>query len=801
MFNIGHFLFRAASDNERRHLVQVYGRVLQIPIAVEEHVQAALLLEIIEDFDHRSWPKHFQLSGIEWNLQHLVHNACESTSVDGRQRESYLRLIMASKGRHRDLAHGLSERLVWRQKRDVVEKLITMGKRNYHAPVPTNYVAENHIFHVAVSYKHTSAYYDQGTISRRQAESIWATVRSVLVFFGEEDTEVRVWIDQNLHRTKFPEDRKWHEFGLLPYACLKTVFVGEGDCSLRLARTRPWLWVEMVTALHAEGIYVKPGLDISIHCDGMLEHSENYDNMKCNMMRYGWFIGNKLNVDDTMNITTRFISLWRREFLDHRDYEWAEEFELFVNWARRFVIRSVPYSEMTWDHSSDPVCGMDAVVLLRALPAAEPRGFLRGAIYWKRENKNEKWVLDDIIDRSLVEELPLSDLLEFKKDRVEGYEEITLFGMSSSLENTTFRRNNQLVSMVIREKYSSREYSTHHFSATSSMLKALRMSTEKVVITLPRAHQALMSYVPFTDRVFCAHQGRMAVGDACLRPAVVRRSVEEDLKLERSGTCYNSGICEQVYTVCIDEMKLLLSTNEVDVLHSACNGNVVRFKEMVRILKTCCTYKPMKCRDRNEDELLYYTRGRRLDNFEAKDLKNCCFISGEPDKDIENELIQIMRSQYEGYTLVWIDRAYAGKVRVTFRESHQITVLKTSVVASNTELAILKETDHDKLVNSESTGLVEMAVGIQPKVSAKAYGSGLNPRIMTHENGKEIELFAVEGIFSTCDLCNRAVCNLNGLTASVREESNLLHVQWLGKHTCSSHGYTSFAMKRGNRIV
>ncbi|KAI0563109.1 hypothetical protein FGB62_46g14 [Gracilaria domingensis] len=72
--------------------------------------------------------------------------------------------------------------------------------------------------------------------------------------------------------------------------------------------------------------------------------------------------------------------------------------------------------------------------------------------------------------------------------------------------------------------------------------------------------------------------------------------------------------------------------------------------------------------------------------------------------------------------------------------SYYETRLKAKHIAANWGLMILKETDEHKLVNSESTGLIEMVVGAKPKLRVKKYGSGLNPTIQTHEDGKEVKV-------------------------------------------------------------
>lgn len=805
-----HHFYLAASEREREELAEVYQIGLQISSALEKHVRYALLLEILENYDHRAWPKDFQLCGIDWQLQEVVMANCEMSSVDRRQRVCYLRLLMASKGRHKDIAYGLSERLLWRDKSYVIQQLIAMGKRTYFGAIPTHHAMENGVLHVAVSYKHTSTYCRKGTISERQANAIWIAVRSVL--FVNEDTQVRVWIDQNLHRRRLPANSKWHEYGLLPYACLRTVFVGNGDFSLRLARTRPWLWVELITAMKADGIQSKPGYDFVEESDGIIAKMENYERLKRGVLQYGWLMGPSINVDHVMAAVTRIISLWRREdFMEHNGYKWATEFEEFVNWARRFVIRGIPYSQMEWNHSSDPVCGMDAVALLRSMPSTTGLqvesilGLARPMISWKVEAGHSNWVLGDLIDRSLVAELPLSELVEHTNNSVEGGEDLTIYGRHSKLERARFRRSRGIISMVLGIVDSQFEQACTKYTLQLGDIKnGYKNCMPTVTIETPNSDKTLMTYRPFTYRMCIGRAGRLPTGDACLRPAAVSTTVEDSLELQSIGICFNSGICEEVYTVGIDGEPWPLCTSEVNVLSAASRSCVRRFKALVKAMKEFHSYKSMKYKDMSEDDVLYHTRGRRV-NVGTTGLNDSKFVSGEIDHDVEEELHELIRRRHGSHTLVWVDRAIDDIVQITFRGSHHITQILTKQIGTNMELAILEGTEREALVDGESTGLIQMTAGVQPEIGVKEYGSRINPRIQIDENGKEVTVKAINGIFSTCAACDREVCNINGLAVEVCQDSHsaagIYNIRWLEKHACTGHEYRDYLLTNGSRIV
>eukprot|EP00171_Calliarthron_tuberculosum_P012056 IDg12056t1 len=332
-----------------------------------------------------------------------------------------------------------------------------MGRREYDGAIPRLLELENNVLHVAVSYRHTFKFSEGGTISAEQAESIWTAVRALPTF--RADTEVRVWIDQNLHRKKFPKGTEWHEFGLLPYACLSVVVIGTGDCSLKHAYTRPWLWVEMLTALRGDGIHTVPGRDILADCGEVLTALEQYEARKDMIVQNGWLLGARRNVDSVMEAVARDISLWRsRGFLGHEGYDHYEYFEKFVNWARMFVIRDVLYSQMAWNHPSDKaVRGMDAVALVRALPNDKQRyvdcllAMVRPVISWRNYGEQDRWLVGDILDRTEVDDIPLHVVAELRYKKDGDSADVWILNRDTTRMQIRFRKQYNTVSMIYTE--------------------------------------------------------------------------------------------------------------------------------------------------------------------------------------------------------------------------------------------------------------------------------------------------------------------------------------------------------------
>lgn len=455
---------------------------------------------------------------------------------------------------------------------------------------------------------------------------------------------------------------------------------------------------------------------------------------------------------------------------------------------------------------------MDSVALLRAVPtstglqADSILGLARPEISWQVDAERDSWVLGDLFDRLLVGDLPLSALLEFRKVQVDGGEDLTIYGLHTSLERVRFHKTKGIVSMVLERVDSRSERVTTKYSTRLyTIMNDYKLSAATVTLRACTSDGAFLTYKPFTHRMLFARAGGLAIGDASLRPAAVHSSIEEDMELQNIGICFNRGIWEHVYSMEIDGQSWPLSTNEVKVVLAACNSDVDRCKGMAKALKEFCSYMSMRYRDMNEGEVMLRTRGRRVDVDEAESLTNTMFVSGEIDIDVDEGLVDIVRSRNDEHTLVWVDRLNPELVQVVFRGSHHMTRITTEWVAANRELAILEELDRDKLVNAESTGLVQMAAGMQPEGRVKQYGSGLNPRIQTDENGCEVHLDAVNGIFSTCASCDCEVCNINGLVAKVQHDSqsdaSVYHVQWQDKHTYTGHEYHNYALANGSRIA
>lgn len=829
--------WRVAQRAERTALGEVHSRLLATDSTVSPEVRHALCIEVIEDYDYRSWPETFVLHNVIWNLQEAIVLPLESQEVDRVQRMNYMRLAMAGKERHNDVAYGLSGKMVIggdqlpTEKREFLDALLEMGTRSYRESIPEEHELENNVLHVAVSYRHSSAWDKQGTINRLQAEAIWLAIRSMP--YMDDRKEVRVWVDQNLHREESPEGTEWHEFGLLPYACLPVVGVGDGNFSLEYASTRPWIWVETLTALKANGLHVAPGLDVVSDCEHILTRMPLFERLKPAMTRHGWLMGARRNVDDVMSEITRNISLWRRDgFLNHSGYEFADEFELFVNWARWFVIRGVKYSEMSWNHSSSrAVTGMDAVVLLRAMPRSggpelEPvQGIVQANISWTLSQETEEWIVSDIFDRTMIDDLPLRAILECAQGGRSNAAEMAISGQMTTLQHAQFRKENGVVSVVYGGRFGRQgndlgEIATMFTTALSQIWRKVVGAEQLSVVRTDGQFGDLVTYTPFTRRVqIAAGQESFPGRNGQLIPRELPVELQQRLGLKAAGVFNDSGICECIYELQHSGKIYRVCTSELSTIDEASNSTGETLKTFVAALKGHSFFKEILYRDLPELERLDLTRGWDVErllhshgqspgNDLAGGTENEGFgfcdqnvLSGEAKMDVLSELQENLRLLSRGYILVWVNAIDGGKVQIIFRSKREKRTVTTNEIFASREVAILEETPLDELANENSTGLIQMLAGVQPRLKVRRFGSGVNPRIQTSEKGVELNIKAVDGMFAVCKGSGKTVCQLNGLEVDLRDEGDLYRVEWRGRYQSVGRGYERFPLRTGTRIV
>lgn len=811
--------WQCAGETECEALPKVFSRLRATDKNVVPVVQRALWIEIFEDYDYKSWPNEFQLSGRVPPLQELVSRECEWRAIDRVQRVNYMTLAMGGKERHNDVAYGLSEKMVvggenlTSEKQRFINALLQMGKRQYNGPIPRGHEMDNHVIHVAVSYRHTSKYFDHGSINTEQAEAIWRAVRSLP--FVNETTEARVWIDQNLHRQEFPLGSEWHEFGLLPYLCLTVVSVGEGEFSLKYAYTRPWLWVEALAALKADGIRTAPGRDPVEDSQHILTKLERFEKLKPVFKAEGWIIGAGRNVDDGMAEMARNVSLWRREgFMNHSSYDYADEFEHFVNWARWFVVRGVKYSEMSWNHSSTrAVRGMDAVVLLRNMPkrsghfqAESILALVRPKISWARCSRREDWVVGDILDRTLIDEVPIRTIVEHIHSVRGSAEELTITGNSLLAERARFTLENEMISF---------EYDTSAPRPAGQLTSPLLESQESALSDVLRGNrlvslstscesECFVRHSAFTRRMKLANRTQQVpLGDASVAPRRISSDLKQTVGLNQVGISCAASIFERVYEFAADNGIVRLSASEISDIAEACDENPEKFKALSIALKHNCQYLENIWRDLSDRLRLKLSRGWGLDDqaFTAEARVSKCSVSGEWDADISVILTESLR-RTEGTVMVTVDEiGTSDTVMISFGTKRETRRITADRIHAGRELAILDETPLDQLANTKSTGLLQMLAGIQPGLRVKRFGSGVNPRIEPFEEGIELNNKAVNGMFVRCKPCGKTVCQINGLVVETDERDGLYHVEWQERHKCLNPQYERFKMRTGVRII
>lgn len=795
-----------ATAGERERLRDIYFRLFSIREDLIEEVRLAQIIEILECYDHKSWPDHYQLKGVTNKLQETVTLHYESQAIDQIQRSNYFILARGGQGRHNDVAYGLSGKLKWSQREQVTNSLLEMGRREYHEPIPTSHEKENGVLHVAVSYRHSSRFDRGGTLTRTQANAIWTAVRDIPLM--TEDTQVRVWLDQNLHRRKFPPG-KWHEYGLLPYACLQTVYIGTGDFSLKHAYRRPWLWVEMITGLKTSGIRTKRGHDVLQDCNNVLMKRHRFAQQRQRFIDFGCVFGVSWNVDRVMDDITRTISLWRRsDFLGHATYEYAEDFENFVNWARRFVIRSIKYSEMSWNHSSESVKGMNTVVLIRALPSAMGRAdadssVLLPTVSWQTGNPRGCWTVDDVIDRSGIGELPLSTITETNEASTADCSTCVIEDQHLDLGGVQLRRIGRTVSLVLENTNASSLRKPSRYGRMFHTIRSLSGTSSLITLSIPESYGTLLTYQTFTQRYATLNgYSRIPAKDEILNPLQVDVPLTQQLGLQALGVAYNVGVCEQVYTVDVDHEQWPVSTLEVYLIMGACNGNVLRFKAILRTLKENLSYKEMGFKDLSDFDKTQLCRGWPIGR-DLKELNNKRIVSGEMKLDIEEEMIELLREKYSGRAIVWVDSFDSSRVQFTFRRRQFIVRCLSPRLYAEHAIAIVEGDQWSEFVNAGYTGPLQMVAGLQPLFKVQDFGSGLNPLLKKNfsYDGAELKIFMVPGLFVKCARCSKQVCPVNGLTADVFFANASYHVRWKEPHGCLHPEYVPFQVHKHVRIA
>lgn len=797
-------LWSNASSRERHELKVVYRRLLSVPVTEnKKHVRFAEYIAILEEYEHNGWPVNFLLHGIISSFQSFVTTWNEADQVDAIQRRSYMQLIMAGRERHRDVAYGLSDKLEWTNQRIVIEQLVAMGCREHKGTIPVNHEQENGVLHVAVSYKHRARYQDGGTMSEEQAYAVWNAVAQ-LPFF-DKAIGVRVWVDQNLHRAEFPEGTEWHEYGLLPYACLPIVFIGDGDCSLGHAATRPWLWVELLVGVKANGVHVVSGHDALTDAQDVLKTTEGHEEAKSEERS----LANRISlrdVDDVMLEVARIVALWRpKGFLNHEGYEYADYFQRFVNWARRFVIRGCPYSKMRWNHNSEPVIGMDAVVLVRCLPRG-PDGcveistaFIEPILQWKCAEISEEpsdacrqhvWTVGDLFDRTEIDSVPINLIVETESYKRDNTVELVILGKEATANRIRFRKAGTVISTVICADdafgMTSRSLLTRYSRASFFAKEQMKGSTSVARINSTRAGD-LITYRPFTERFMQLKRGAQYVsGDAELLARMVPEKLQNQLKLDLLGVCFNSGITEGVYRMgLVDNFSIVLSTHEIYALLAASKRHIAQFAQLASVLKKNCSYKQMIFDDLSDEDLRETTGGWIVNGYRR--MLNEHIVSGEPSSDVFCELIEERRRQKQGYTLVSVlnYRDHDGKdsVRIVYRESRRITQLHGEAIGARWQMSAVQLVDGIELVDENACGALQLLMRMT-RWKDEQFMSGVHLKML-------------DGLFARCCLCEVVVCCINGLSADLRKNGDTYLVQWCGLHLCEPHKYEKLPVETG----
>lgn len=192
-----------------RGAMQVTARIyLAIPHDVAEYIRLAYAIEAIEDRDHASWPSTWLISDFLPDFLNQFANLSSLNTVDHFQRMRYDELYRFNPSLLAKVEQGLTRKLCISHRDAFIAELIRAGRRKCTVADEAGATNEDRVLHVALSYKHVPWSVDRdGTIDLQTAEEAYHVIRSIP--FVTDNTQVRVWVDQNLHR--YAQEGPWYE--------------------------------------------------------------------------------------------------------------------------------------------------------------------------------------------------------------------------------------------------------------------------------------------------------------------------------------------------------------------------------------------------------------------------------------------------------------------------------------------------------------------------------------------------------------------------------------------------------------
>lgn len=403
----------AKDDQLRTVCTRIWSK---IPTGVAHIVQVASTIAAIEEEDYHNVPSRslggeslrYFLSNMTGHYKHLsnAHMATDFQKKRYAELKRHPRLVT-------QVTHGLSRKLVMSDRDDFVRELLAAGRRECHRADEQSAPDEKDVLHVAMSYKHVDRYDGSGTIDVETAEEVHALI--YLIHFVTPDTQVRVWIDQNLHR--YNDSVPWYEKGFVPYAVMDVVSALSKYGGFAIGQTRPWIWVE--TGLAAFG-------------GGMVCKKENVPTLEAVLAHPGESPMDAVRIQNrTLRGSSLYstilrcllaVSLWTPAILQHASYECIAEFWKFVLWARAQVVRFSRKCDFDLCHDSFEDSMIERIAWMKALPDLQGTDNFRMNTFMRIEldatQANEflsllKVTGDSVIQDDNIEMLGISTLQKF----------------------------------------------------------------------------------------------------------------------------------------------------------------------------------------------------------------------------------------------------------------------------------------------------------------------------------------------------------------------------------------------------
>lgn len=236
-----------------------------------EAIQLACAIEAFEDEPYRDWPSTWILSRDFLTVLLQEYEFAMNMEQDRpcrflmRQRMSYALLNHPTSFDDRAIIlQGLTEVLDLNDENRFIEMLMDAGKRKAIRGDELDAESDEKILHVAMTYRHSSHYTSEGTISSDTAKEAFKVLQTIQRI-EPEIKGVRIWIDQNLHR--YPNAsllKKYSKTFHSPFTQLLVVCSLPGMHGFGIIGQRPLIWLEMNMGFECYGLCYAKGKETCV---------------------------------------------------------------------------------------------------------------------------------------------------------------------------------------------------------------------------------------------------------------------------------------------------------------------------------------------------------------------------------------------------------------------------------------------------------------------------------------------------------------------------------------------------------